>query len=80
MSVLRFSLCPDCANCPEVVIDSDTIAIGEEGNLVRLSPAEWNVLVAGIKDGRLQPVPPVASTEARDADCGCGCGCCASAK
>ena len=26
----RFSLCPQCIACPEVVIDGDTIRIGED--------------------------------------------------
>lgn len=79
MSEVRFSLCPDCANCPEVVIDGDRVTIGEEGNLVRLSFAEWNVLVAGIKDGSLAEIPVPAAGLPADRHAG-GCSCCASAR
>jgi hypothetical protein len=47
------SLCPSCDACPMVEIDSQEVRIGEEGNLVKLSPAEWNVLVQAIKAGEL---------------------------
>ena len=47
------SLCPACTACPEVVIDGDTIRIGEDENIVVLKKAEWNVLVDAIKSGRL---------------------------
>ena len=50
------SLCPACTACPEVVIDSDTIRIGEDENIVVLKKAEWNVLVDAIKSGRLDRV------------------------
>jgi hypothetical protein len=36
-----------------VEITEDDVRIGEEGNLVKLSPAEWNVLVQAIKAGEL---------------------------
>ena len=49
----RFSLCPDCDACPEVVIDRGSVLIGEEGNQVELSAGEWNVLVAAIREDRL---------------------------
>lgn len=70
---LRYSLCPNCDACPEVVITDESVLIGEEGNQVRLSPDEWDVLVAGIKEGRLRPATPSDA-----GDCGCGCQCCAS--
>src|SRR5206468_1217224 len=44
----RFSLCPGCTSCPEVVIDGDTVQIGEDENTVVLQKAEWNVLVDAI--------------------------------
>ncbi len=73
----RYSLCPNCDACPEVMIADDSVLIGEEGNQVRLSSAEWNVLVTAIKEGHL------GSTGESALDCGCGCGCgcacCASA-
>lgn len=49
------SLCPNCIHCPEVVIDGDTIRIGEDTNLVVLKKEEWNVLVAAIRSGQLGP-------------------------
>ena len=47
------SLCPQCTNCPEVVIGVDTISIGEAPNLTVLKKDEWNVLVDLIQSGRL---------------------------
>ena len=58
--VLRYSLCPACSNCPEVVIGQDGVTIGEDDNLVRLSAAEWNVLVEAVRGGELGLVPPSA--------------------
>ena len=52
----RFSLCPQCIACPEVVIDTDTVRIGEDENTVVLRKSEWNVLVEPIRSGRLGPV------------------------
>ena len=49
----RISLCPACTACPEVVIDGDTIRIGEDENLVTLKKEEWNVLVDAIRSGQL---------------------------
>src|SRR5439155_11715646 len=49
----RVSLCPACTACPEVVMEGDTIRIGEDANVVVLKKAEWNVLVDAIKSGRL---------------------------
>ena len=56
----RYSLCPACSNCPEVVISQDGVTIGEADNLVRLSAAEWNVLVEGVQSGALRTVPTSA--------------------
>ena len=47
------SLCPQCGHCPMVEIDEQEVRIGEDGNLIKLSPAEWNVLVQAIKAGEL---------------------------
>ena len=69
----RYSLCPNCDACPEVVIADDSVLIGEEGNQVRLSSAEWNVLVGAIKEGHL------GATGDGPTGCGCDCACCASA-
>jgi hypothetical protein len=49
----QLSLCPHCAACPSVEIDEHEVRIGEEGNLVKLTPAEWNVLVQAIHTGEL---------------------------
>lgn len=49
----RISLCPSCDHCPEVVLEGDTIRIGEDDNVVVLQKAEWNVLVKAITSGRL---------------------------
>ena len=71
----RYSLCPNCDACPEVVIADDSVWIGEEGNQVRLSTAEWNVLVTAINEGHLGSTGEGATGCA----CGCDCACCASA-
>ena len=51
-----FSLCPACSACPTVEIDDGEVRIGEGDNLVRLSSAEWNVLVHAIKTGELDEI------------------------
>jgi hypothetical protein len=53
MDKITVSLCPECSECPEVVIEGDAIRIGEDGNLVSLKKAEWNVLVDAIRSGQL---------------------------
>jgi hypothetical protein len=50
------SLCPSCDACPEVEIDEREVRIGEEGNLVKLTLPEWNVLVQLIRSGNLREV------------------------
>ena len=50
------SLCPACSACPAVEIDDHEVRIGEGDNLVRLSPAEWNILVRAIKSGEVDEV------------------------
>ena len=52
----RFSLCPQCTECPEVVIDGDTVRIGEDANTTVLKKDEWNVLVDLIRSGQLARV------------------------
>lgn len=49
----QISLCPHCDHCPTVEISDHEVRIGEAGNLVTLTPAEWNVLVQAIKAGEL---------------------------
>jgi len=51
-----FTLCPACSACPTVEIDDREVRIGEGDNLVKLSPAEWNILVQAIKAGDLSEV------------------------
>lgn len=50
----KVSLCKDCHCCPVVELAGDTVRIGEEGNLVVLTRAEWNTLVEKIKTGELR--------------------------
>ena len=52
----RFSLCPQCTECPEVVIDGDTVRIGEDANTAVLKKDEWSVLVDLIRSGQLARV------------------------
>ena len=52
----RYSLCPSCSYCPEVVVDGETISIREDTNTVVLKKDEWNVLVDLIKSGILAHV------------------------
>jgi hypothetical protein len=49
----KISLCPSCSACPEVVMEGDTVRIGEASNVVSLKKAEWNVLVDVIKSGKV---------------------------
>jgi hypothetical protein len=53
MEPKKFSLCPLCTECPEVVITDEGVTIGEDANTVRLSHAEWNELVSLIKRGEV---------------------------
>jgi len=54
MEPKKFSLCPLCSACPEVVITNEgVITIGEDANTVRLSRDEWNELVRLINEGEL---------------------------
>lgn len=72
MELQRYSLCPNCDSCPEVVVSDEEVSIGEPGNLVRLSSNEWNVLVGAIKAGEIAKVG-VETSEAGRCDCGCDC-------
>lgn len=56
METITMSLCPACGACPEVVIEADTVRIGEADNIVRLSHAEWNELVALIRSDKLPAI------------------------
>ncbi len=50
---IRYSLCPQCDACPEVVLTDAGVTIGEESNVVGLTKEEWNVLVTAILRGDL---------------------------
>jgi hypothetical protein len=43
------TLCPACEHCPEVVLEGDSVRIGE----TVVKQATWNGLVDAIKAGRL---------------------------
>ncbi len=49
----RFSLCPTCTACPEVVVKGDTIRIGEDENAVVLQNTEWNDPIDPTRSGQL---------------------------
>ena len=49
----RYSLCPGCTACPEIVIDGDQVRVGDDENIVVLKKEEWNVLVEAIQSGQL---------------------------
>ena len=53
MELIKFTLCPQCTECPEVEITDQGVRIGEDENTVRLSHAEWKELVRLIKRGDL---------------------------
>ena len=56
MENVKFTLCPNCTECPEVEITDKGVTIGEDTNTVRLSHAEWNELVRLVKSGELREV------------------------
>lgn len=56
MEPKKFTLCPDCTECPEVVITDKGVTIGEDANTVKLSHAEWNELVSLVKRGELHEI------------------------
>jgi hypothetical protein len=45
----QISLCPHCDHCSTVEMTAHEVRIGEEGNLVKLTPVEWNILVQAIR-------------------------------
>ena len=53
MEPIRVTLCPACGACPAVEITDEGVTIGEDGNRVKLTHAEWNDLVARIRSGEL---------------------------
>jgi hypothetical protein len=56
MKPVKATLCPNCTECPEVVITNQGVTIGEGTNIVRLSHVEWNELVRLIKMDELSAV------------------------
>jgi hypothetical protein len=56
MEPKKVTLCPACTACPEVEITDEDVTIGEDGNTVRLSHAEWNELVRLVRRGELREV------------------------
>jgi len=54
--VTSMTLCPGCDACPSVEMDEREVRIGESDNVVKLTPAEWNVLVRAIKAGELSEI------------------------
>jgi hypothetical protein len=56
MNPVKATLCPNCTECPEVVITDQGVTIGEGTNTVRLSQVEWNELVRLIKMDELSSV------------------------
>src|SRR5262249_18582478 len=53
MENVAASLCPNCIHCPEVVIEGETVRIGEDANTAILTREEWNILVDLIQSGQL---------------------------
>ncbi len=54
MALVRFSLCHEGAECPEVVVDEREVRIGEAGNIAVLTKDEWNTLVKLIRSNQLR--------------------------
>jgi hypothetical protein len=52
----RYSLCPGCTSCPEIVIDGDQVRVGEDANTAVLRKEEWNILVDLIQSGQLSKI------------------------
>lgn len=56
MEPIKITLCPACSACPAVEITDNGVTIGENENIVKLTHAEWNDLVARIRRGELSEV------------------------
>ncbi|MGH6803751.1 MAG: hypothetical protein ACREC3_10340 [Methyloceanibacter sp.] len=48
--------CGVCGACPAVEITPETVTIGEDDNVVRLTHAQWNDLVSRVLKGELTKV------------------------
>lgn len=60
---IKIKLCPPCPDpdcppteCPDVEITHEHVTIGENQNIVTLTHAQWNELVARVRSGELPPV------------------------
>ncbi len=53
--------------CPTVEVSQTEVTIGEGGNVVKLTPEQWDLLVEKVKSGELTTFEEMA------ADCDCGC-------
>lgn len=56
MKPITISLCTECEHCPEISIQAGKVEIGEAGNAVELTHAEWNRLVELVLSGIVGPV------------------------
>ena len=61
----KFTLCPACTACPEVEITDQGVTIGEDGNTVRLSHAEWNEMVRLVRSGELGEVREIGAASGK---------------
>ena len=68
MQEQRYSLCPACDACPEVVLEGREVVIGEPGNDVRLTYQQWNVLVEAVQTGRLRRIGEDVQPQAEPVD------------
>lgn len=50
------TLCTARATCPEVVLDADTMRVGEGDIRFTVKKTEWNVVVDVIKSGKVGKV------------------------
>jgi hypothetical protein len=48
--------CGVCGDCPAVEISPEAVTIGEDDNIVRLTHAQWNDLIARVRAGELGEV------------------------
>jgi len=55
MEPVKFTLCPECQECPEIraTVTDWGVILREDATAMRLSPAAWNELVRLIKAGQL---------------------------
>lgn len=54
MDVIKVTLCPACGACPAVEITDEGVTIGEGENIVKLTHAQWNDLVARVRSSELR--------------------------